>query len=134
LPGKTWATITLTDSASDSKLQMEVGVKAGFKYGDAAGASFVESILFSERSEISKKSFRTGDLVGNVLERLMSLLLLLMTDAPSGEGTRAVLVEGNKDNRGEDVTTGEVALRGRVKSSACGLSYLAVGIHTRLKI
>lgn len=90
---------------------MEVGVRAGFRYGDAAGASFAGSIFFSERSEISTNSVRTGDFEGNVLERLISLLLRLMTGVPNGEGARDVVVGGNSVNRGEDATTGEVTLR-----------------------
>jgi hypothetical protein len=33
------------ESVSDSKLRIEVGVNAGFRYGLAAGFSFVDSIF-----------------------------------------------------------------------------------------
>jgi hypothetical protein len=99
------------ESASDSKLWIDVGVNAGFRYGDAIGLSIAESeCVLSLRSwEVC----RTGDLAGAAVRVcLRSFLLRFMIDPASGDGALVWFVEGKSESRGdEDAGVGDVALR-----------------------
>lgn len=112
LPGDACATIIVTESASESKLRLDVGVNAGCKYGDAAGLSIPPSIGLSLRSGTSTKFLRLGDFAGSVLVRLSSFFPRTVADPESGEGARPAFVAGNSDNRGEGATAGEGVMAG----------------------
>jgi hypothetical protein len=100
----------VTESASDSKLWIDVGVNTGFRYGGAIGLSIAESafVCSSRFWEVS----RSGDLAGSVRVRLMSFLLRFIMDPASGDGALVGYVEGKSESRGdEDAGVGDVALR-----------------------
>jgi hypothetical protein len=97
------------ESASDSKLQIEVGVSAGFRYGDAAGLSFVESGFC-----VFPPAASDDDFAGVVRVRLRSFLLRFITDPDNGDGALFGFVAGKSDSRGEeDTDVGDVARRWR---------------------
>ena len=103
------------DSASDSKLRIEVGVSAGIRYGDAVSLSIPASSDFLGFWSRSWEVWRSGDLAGAVLERFRSFLLRFMMEPERGDAALLGFVEGKRESRGDETAgVGEVALRCRL--------------------
>lgn len=110
LKGCVRATTMVMESLSDSKLWMDVGVRAGLRWGDAVGLSFVVSDCFAVSSALREKVWRSGDFAGAVLDLCRTLGFAAAPD--SGDGARVVFVDGKSESRGEgDGIRGDVALR-----------------------
>jgi hypothetical protein len=115
------ATIMVIESASDSKLWIDVGVNAScctFKFIDARGLRFEGSSSFLIKSSwplllspsARENVWRNGDFSGAVFDRCSAFER--GTDVERGDAARLLLVLGKSDSRGDgEGTVGEVALR-----------------------